>query len=101
MLELGEQAGLLHKRLGEQAAQSGIDVLVLVGPLTRATAAGALECGFPAAQLHHLEDTDEALRRIGGLVGEGDVVLVKGSRRTGLDRLVTQLLGREREAVCR
>jgi UDP-N-acetylmuramoyl-tripeptide--D-alanyl-D-alanine ligase len=101
MLELGEQAGLLHKRLGEQAAQSGIDVLVLVGPLTRATAAGALECGFPAAQLYHLEDTDEALRRIGGLVGEGDVVLVKGSRRTGLDRLVTQLLGREREAVCR
>jgi UDP-N-acetylmuramyl pentapeptide synthase len=34
-------------------------------------------------------------------VGEGDVLLVKGSRRTGLDRLVTQLVGRERETVCR
>jgi len=101
MLELGEFAGELHKRLGELVAQSGIDVLVLVGPLSRATAAGALEAGFPHAALHHLEDTDEALRRIGGLVGEGDVMLVKGSRRTGLDRLVTQLVGREREAVCR
>jgi UDP-N-acetylmuramoyl-tripeptide--D-alanyl-D-alanine ligase len=101
MLELGERAGELHKRLGEQAAQSGIEVLVLVGPLARATAAGALEAGFPASELHHLEDTDEAIRCIGGLVGEGDVLLVKGSRRTGLDRLVTHLVGREREAVCR
>jgi UDP-N-acetylmuramoyl-tripeptide--D-alanyl-D-alanine ligase len=101
MLELGEQAGLLHKRLGEHAARSGIDVLVLVGPLMRAAAAGALEAGFPDSQLYHLEDADEALRRIGGLLGEGDVVLVKGSRRTGLDRLVTQLCGRERESVCR
>jgi UDP-N-acetylmuramoyl-tripeptide--D-alanyl-D-alanine ligase len=101
MLELGERAGEWHKRLGEFAAQSGIEVLLLVGPLSRATAAGALEAGFPLAQLHHCEDTDEALGRIGGLLGEGDVVLVKGSRRTGLDRLVTRLVGREREAVCR
>ncbi len=101
MLELGERAGELHKQLGEQAAQAGIDVLVLVGPLSRATAAGALEAGFPAAELHHLEDTEAAMRCIGGLVGEGDVLLVKGSRKTGLDRLVTQLVGRERETVCR
>jgi UDP-N-acetylmuramoyl-tripeptide--D-alanyl-D-alanine ligase len=101
MLELGERAGELHKQVGEQAARAGIDVLLLVGPLSRATAAGALEAGFPASQLHHVEDTDEALRCIGGLVGDGDVLLVKGSRRTGLDRLVTQLMGREREAVCR
>jgi UDP-N-acetylmuramoyl-tripeptide--D-alanyl-D-alanine ligase len=100
MLELGEFAGELHKRVGELVARSGIDVLVLVGPLSRATAAGALEAGFPATELHHLEDADEALRCIGGLVGEGDVLLVKGSRRTGLDRLVTHLVGREREAVC-
>jgi UDP-N-acetylmuramoyl-tripeptide--D-alanyl-D-alanine ligase len=101
MLELGERAGELHKQVGEQAARAGIDVLVLVGPLSRATAAGALEAGFPAAQLHHFEDTSELLRCIGGLAGDGDVLLVKGSRRTGLDRLVTQLVGREREVACR
>jgi len=101
MLELGERAGELHKQVGEQAARAGIDVLVLVGPLSRATAAGALEAGFPAAQLHHFEDTSELLSCIGGLAGEGDVLLVKGSRRTGLDRLVTQLVGREREVACR
>ena len=101
MLELGERTGELHKQIGAQAAHAGIDLLVLVGPLSRAVAAGALEEGFPEVQVQHFEDTDEALRRIGGLVGEGDVLLVKGSRRTGLDRLVTQLLGRERETVCR
>ncbi len=101
MLELGEFAAELHKQIGEEAARSGIDVLVLVGELTRATAAGALEAGFPEGDVHHLASTDEALVRMSGLIGEGDVVLVKGSRRTGLDRLVTQLVGREREVACR
>jgi UDP-N-acetylmuramoyl-tripeptide--D-alanyl-D-alanine ligase len=100
MLELGEFAGELHKRVGELVAQCGIDVLVLVGELSRAAGAGALEAGFPEQDLHHLVDTDEAIARLPGLVGEGDVVLVKGSRRTGLDRLVTRLISREREALC-
>lgn len=101
MLELGEFAAELHKEIGEQAARSGIDVLVLVGELTRATAAGALEAGFPEAEVHHLANSEEALARMGGLIGEGDVVLVKGSRRTGLDRLVNGLVAREREVACR
>ena len=101
MLELGEASDRLHKQLGERVAQSEIDLLLLVGPLSSAIGAGALEAGFPESRVQHFEDTEEAVRRIGGLVGEGDVMLVKGSRRTGLDRLVSQLLGRAQEAVCR
>ncbi len=92
MLELGELSGELHKTLGEYAAEGGIDVLLLVGESTAATAAGALEAGFPADRLFHVPTTEEAIARAAGIFGEGDVVLVKGSRRTGLDRLVTHLL---------
>ena len=37
----------------------------------------------------------------GGEKARRSALVVKGSRRTGLDRLVTQLLGRERESLCR
>jgi UDP-N-acetylmuramyl pentapeptide synthase len=92
MLELGELSGELHKSVGEYAAGGGIDVLLLVGELTAATAAGALEAGFAPENLFHVASTEEAIARAAGIFGDGDVVLVKGSRRTGLDRLVTHLL---------
>jgi len=71
-------------------------MLVLVGELTRASAAGALESGFPEDRVVHMETTDEAIGRVHALLAEGDVVLVKGSRRTGLDRLVTHLVSLQR-----
>lgn len=89
MLELGELGPELHKSLGEYAAEGGIDALLLVGELSAATAAGALEAGFPLDQVFHVANTEEAIARAAGIFGDGDVVLVKGSRRTGLDRLVS------------
>jgi UDP-N-acetylmuramoyl-tripeptide--D-alanyl-D-alanine ligase len=97
MLELGEHAGELHYQIGMEAAKSGLDMLVLVGSLTRAAAAGALEGGLPNERVIHLDDTDEAIRRVPPLIESGDVVLVKGSRLTGLDRLVKHLVDRENE----
>ena len=96
MLELGSLAAELHFQIGSEAARSGIDMLVLVGELTRATAAGALEGGLAAERMVHVADTEEALVRVPPLLESGDVVLVKGSRRTGLDRLVKHLVEVER-----
>jgi UDP-N-acetylmuramyl pentapeptide synthase len=70
---------------------------VLVGDLTRAAAAGALEGGLAGERVIHAADTEEALRLVPPLLESGDVVLVKGSRLTGLDRLVKALIERERE----
>jgi len=95
MLELGALAPELHHEIGVEAAKSGIDLLVLVGELTRATAAGALNEGMAPDRVVHVADTDEALERVPCLVATGDVILVKGSRRTGLDRLVKGLMERE------
>jgi UDP-N-acetylmuramoyl-tripeptide--D-alanyl-D-alanine ligase len=92
MLELGDLAPELHHQIGREAAKSGVDMLVLVGELTRASAAGALESGLPEERVVHMETTDEAIQRVHTLLADGDVVLVKGSRRTGLDRLVSHLV---------
>jgi UDP-N-acetylmuramoyl-tripeptide--D-alanyl-D-alanine ligase len=95
MLELGNAAGELHFEIGAEAAKSGLDLLVLVGELTRASAAGALETGLAPERVVHVADTDEALALVPPLLSSGDVVLVKGSRRTGLDRLVKHLVDNE------
>lgn len=98
MLELGPLAPELHHEIGVEAAKSGIDLLVLVGELTRATAAGALGEGLAAHRVLHVADTDEAIADVPRVLETGDVVLVKGSRRTGLDRLVQALVERETAA---
>ncbi len=91
MLELGDLAAELHHALGVEAARGKIDLLVLVGELTRATAAGALEAGMPESAVVHLESTDTAVAAVPDLVADGDLVLVKGSRRMALERIVTAL----------
>ena len=80
MLELGEFAAEMHHRIGMEAAQAGVDLIVPVGELGRAAAAGALEAGLAPAAVVHLATTEEALERVPELLREGDVVLVKGSR---------------------
>jgi UDP-N-acetylmuramoyl-tripeptide--D-alanyl-D-alanine ligase len=96
MLELGPEAPELHHEIGAEAARAGLDVLVLVGELARAAGAGALSAGLSAERVVHVADTDEAIACVPRVLADGDVVLVKGSRRTGLERLVSALIERER-----
>ena len=91
MLELGASAPELHFQVGREAAGSGVELLVLVGELTRATAAGALEAGMDAARVVHLDSMQQASDAIGELLRPGDVALFKGSRRMGLERLIERL----------
>jgi len=96
MLELGERSAELHHELGLELGRGReeLDALVLVGTLVKATAAGALEAGFRPEALTHLASTEEAAREIAGLVGPGDVVLVKASRGMALERVVGALEAR-------
>jgi len=98
MLELGELAAELHHRVGREAAAAGIDRIVLVGELAKAAAAGALEGGLPAEHVHHVDTTPEAALAVDALVEEGDVVLVKGSRRMRLEEVVEELVERRGRA---
>ena len=97
MLELGERSPELHHAVGREAAELGVDCLLTIGELTRATAAGALETGADIA-VEHLGGIDEALERVGGFVRAGDCVLVKGSNAMGLRRVVELLMKQYGEA---
>ena len=76
MAELGECHDAEHEAAAALAAELGIEVLAVDEPAYRVGTAGGI---------------DGALRELGAL-GDGDAVLVKGSRVAGLERLAAILL---------
>ncbi|MFN2148773.1 MAG: UDP-N-acetylmuramoyl-tripeptide--D-alanyl-D-alanine ligase [Anaerolineales bacterium] len=90
MLELGEYEERGHRMVGVRAAQVA-DELVAVGERARWIADEARQSGMPDEDVHELEDADQVTAYLKDRIGEGDVVLVKGSRGMQLDRVVAAL----------
>jgi UDP-N-acetylmuramoyl-tripeptide--D-alanyl-D-alanine ligase len=84
MGELGATSEGYHRELGRQLADSAVDVVVGVGRECRALLA-ELE---GRKERHGFESVDEMKPRLEGLIRAGDSVLLKGSRRVGLERVV-------------
>jgi UDP-N-acetylmuramoyl-tripeptide--D-alanyl-D-alanine ligase len=86
MLELGEDAGLLHAELGVFAAQQGIKRLFCLGPHS----AAAAESFGPGAQ--HFSDHAALLADLKVRLTPGVNCLIKGSRGMAMERIVEGLL---------
>jgi UDP-N-acetylmuramoyl-tripeptide--D-alanyl-D-alanine ligase len=91
MRELGDEAARWHRDTGEAAARSGIDLLVVVGRFADDTAAGAISAGLSAERVHVAESPEAAAALLVGDLGEGDLVLVKGSRVSRMEDVVRGL----------
>ena len=78
MAELGPEGSRYHREIGELLAP--LDHVIAVGELARAYGAG-----------DWVPDADQAARRLAELLQPGDVVLVKGSRSVGLERVAQKL----------
>jgi UDP-N-acetylmuramoyl-tripeptide--D-alanyl-D-alanine ligase len=90
MLELGDAAPDLHREVGEAVAKAGcFDLVVLVGSLAL-NAASPIAHGPGSARLECRPDAGPAnAAAIAGLLQPGDVALLKASRGTGLERIMT------------
>jgi UDP-N-acetylmuramoyl-tripeptide--D-alanyl-D-alanine ligase len=89
MRELGAIGPAEHARVGEQVGRAGVGVLVTVGGGTDELDAAAAAAGV---EVHHVDDTDAAVRAVRAVAAPGDAVLVKASRLVGLERVATALL---------
>jgi len=93
MLELGPASVSLHERCGRAAAAAGLTTLVTVGGSAAAALGRAANAaGLEAARIAHESTSDALARRVTAIVKPGDVVLVKGSRGTAMDRVVRALV---------
>lgn len=92
MLELGARSAALHEACGRAAAAAGFAVVIAVGgEPAAALAAGARAAGLGGADVTTFETSAEAAEHVAAVARKGDVILVKGSRGIGMDRVVDRL----------
>ncbi len=90
MLELGSFEERGHRLVGRRVAEIA-DILVTVGPKSRLIAEEALTCGLAEERVLSAENNQEAVRILRRTIGEGDLVLIKGSRGMKMEEIVAQL----------
>lgn len=94
MRELGPDSAQHHARVLAAATSAGLDVLICVGPLMCDAAHPTNAPGVPTVvACRSAAQASDAART---LVQRGDLVWVKGSRAVGLERVVSDLIGRFR-----
>jgi UDP-N-acetylmuramoyl-tripeptide--D-alanyl-D-alanine ligase len=87
MLELGPAEREHHAEIGAYAASAGVELLIAVGPRSRAM------LDRYDGEAHAAADAAEAAALARSLVRPGDVVLVKASRGVGLEVVAEALAG--------
>ncbi len=99
MLELGEFSGKAHSDIIKIAADMGINIFVAVGEMMSLAAQKSREeinqtlgsnSGFT---IYTFNNADEAQQNISGIIKQGDVVLIKGSRAMGMERIIERIKG--------
>ena len=87
MAELGAGAEALHASVGTQARAAGISRLFSVGRLSRATSVAFGDAGA------HFDDQAALIAALRDALRAGVTCLVKGSRSSGMERVVAALSG--------
>jgi UDP-N-acetylmuramoyl-tripeptide--D-alanyl-D-alanine ligase len=83
MAELGPDAPAYHREIGAHARGLGLGPIIGVGELAR-----------DYAPDEWAADPEAAVALADSLIGEGDAVLVKGSRSVGLERFTEELVSK-------
>jgi len=91
MAELGPVEFEEHERLGQLVVRIGVERLITVGERARTIARAAIREGQLPEDVASYEDPSEAAADVRAWVRPGDVVLVKGSRVAGLERVAEAL----------
>jgi UDP-N-acetylmuramoyl-tripeptide--D-alanyl-D-alanine ligase len=89
MAELGNATHEAHAEIGRRAAEAGVNCLIATGKLGPTVAAAARSAGL--RDVLEIGDVLEAAERLTAMVRSGDVVLVKASRASRLERVVNTL----------
>jgi len=88
MLEMGDRSKAVHQEIGRRIAQARFDLLLTVGTESLHTATAAAAEGMPECRIAHCLTTEEAGELLPGLLERRDTLLLKASRRIGLDKLL-------------
>ena len=85
MAELGGLEDSEHRDLGRAAAESGVEILLAVGTVADLIAEGA---GEGVETILRAEDQESAAAQLSEICSAGDLVLVKGSRSSAMEKVI-------------
>ena len=91
MLELGKFTTEEHKKAGKKVADIA-DILVTVGLRSQSIAEGALDAGMSEKNIFQFENSREAGKFVDSILEAGDIVLVKGSQGTRMEKTVEEIM---------
>lgn len=97
MLELGPSSAELHREAGRAVAANGkIDWIFAVQGHANELVAGAVAAGFPQERAKWFENSQEAAKYIEAFLKRGDLLLLKGSRGTRMEKILEAIEARHR-----
>ena len=91
MRELGETSAVEHERIGSLAADLKLDRLLVCGDFAADVARGAKQTGMKSHQIAAAPDAETLLAVLDCWLETDDVLLVKGSRATRMERVIDWL----------
>jgi UDP-N-acetylmuramoyl-tripeptide--D-alanyl-D-alanine ligase len=92
MEELGENSRRAHREIGRLLVDLRIDLLFAVGEKAKDIAEAALEKNMNQENIFTFANSDEAKKAVQNELHSGDVVLVKGSQSTRMERITKELI---------
>lgn len=101
MLELGSHSIAAHRMVGENAAKLDFDYLLTVGEFAGELVAGARAGGMSGEQAHSFASKEAIVAWLAqavqqGVLGSGDLILLKGSRGMRMETIASALSGPEK-----
>ncbi|OHA15804.1 MAG: hypothetical protein A3G52_00410 [Candidatus Taylorbacteria bacterium RIFCSPLOWO2_12_FULL_43_20] len=100
MMELGAYSKEAHVNAGKMTSAI-CHTLITVGLRARDIASGALSGGMSEKNILQFDNVMQAAKYMDGIIGEGDIVLVKGSQTARLEKIVEEIMAfpRDKEKI--
>jgi UDP-N-acetylmuramoyl-tripeptide--D-alanyl-D-alanine ligase len=93
MAELGTHSEAAHEEVGRRAAELGVGQLFAIGKMAPIMARGARDAGLN--RVFEFTDVESAAAVVKSFLRDGDLLLLKASRSTRLERIADKLRGSE------
>jgi len=91
MLELGKHTVEAHEKVG-RLAKDNCDILIVVGQRAQAIKSGAIDAGMDPNNILEFKDAADAGEFMKTFVKKNDFILVKGSQKMRLERVVEAII---------
>lgn len=99
MLELGAETENAHREIGFKVAEVGVDFLITVGEAGKHTAIAAREAGLTDNKIASFATATEAGKFLQEKISTGDVILIKGSQGSRMEKIVKEIMAEPLEAT--